>query len=129
MPESGTLLSGKRCLVLDDEFLIALDIQQTLELAGAEYVAAVASVPEALALLRGEPEFNLAVLDAKLSAPDINSLGLAALLAARGTPFIFLTGMRIDDVHAGQFPHAPVIEKPYDRATLLDAVRRALGIT
>jgi hypothetical protein len=36
LPESGTLLFGKRCLVLDDEFLIALDIQQTLELAGAE---------------------------------------------------------------------------------------------
>lgn len=129
MPESGTLLSGKRCLVLDDEFLIALDIQQTLELAGAEYVAAAASVPEALALLRGEPEFNLAVLDVKLSGPDMNSLGLAALLAARGTPFIFLTGMRIDDVHTSQFPHAPVIEKPYDRVTLLDAARRALGIT
>jgi CheY-like chemotaxis protein len=129
LPESGTLLSGKRCLVLDDEFLIALDIQQTLELAGAEYVAAAASVPEALALLRGEPEFNLAVLDVKLSGPDMNSLGLAALLAARGTPFIFLTGMRIDDVHTSQFPHAPVIEKPYDRVTLLDAARRALGIT
>jgi len=71
LPESGTLLSGKRCLVLDDEFLIALDIQQTLELAGAEYVAAVASVPEALALLRGEPEFNLAVLNVKLSAPGL----------------------------------------------------------
>jgi two-component system, response regulator PdtaR len=129
LPESGTLLSGKRCLVLDDEFLIALDIQQTLELAGAEYVAAAASVPEALALFRGEPEFNLAVLDIKLSGPDVNSLGLAALLAAKGTPFIFLTGMRADDVHAGQFPQAPVIEKPYDRATLLDAVRRVLGIS
>ena len=84
MPKSGSLLSGKRCLVLDDEFLIALDIQQTLELAGADYVAAVASVPEALELLRGEPEFNLAVLDVKLSDPDVNSLGLAALLAETG---------------------------------------------
>jgi hypothetical protein len=37
--------------------------------------------------------------------------------------------MRADDVHARQFPHAPVIEKPYDRTTLLDAVRRVLGIT
>jgi CheY-like chemotaxis protein len=128
LPKSDTLLSGKRCLVLDDEFLIALDIQQTLELAGAEYVAAAASVPEALALLRGDQEFNLAVLDIKLSGPDADSLGLAALLAAKGTPFIFLTGMRMDDVHARQFPEAPVIEKPYDRATLLDAVRRALGI-
>jgi hypothetical protein len=32
------LLSGKRCLVLDDEFLIALDIQQILERAGASHV-------------------------------------------------------------------------------------------
>ena len=84
MPKSDTLLSGKRCLVLDDEFLIALDIQQTLELAGAECVAAATSVPEALALLHGESEFNLAVLDVKLSGPDTNSLGVAALLAAKG---------------------------------------------
>jgi hypothetical protein len=35
--------------------------------------------------------------------------------------------MRIDDVHAKQFPQAPVIEKPYDAAALLNAVRRALG--
>ena len=67
MTVSGTLLSGKRCLVLDDEFLIALDIQQTLELAGAAYVAAVATVPEALRLPRSKPDFNLAVLDVKLS--------------------------------------------------------------
>ena len=70
MTVSGTLLSGKRCLVLDDEFLIALDIQQTLELAGAAYVAAVATVPEALRLLRSKPDFNLAVLDVKLSGRD-----------------------------------------------------------
>ena len=126
MTVSGTLLSGKRCLVLDDEFLIALDIQQTLELAGAAYVAAVATVPEALRLLRSKPDFNLAVLDVKLSGRDPNSLGVAALLAAKGTPFIFLTGMRVDDVHSRQFPHAPVIEKPYDATTLLNAVRRAL---
>ena len=53
---------------------------------------------------------------------------VAALLAAKGTPFVFLTGMRVDDVHAKKFPKAPVIEKPYDAAALLDAVRRALAI-
>jgi CheY-like chemotaxis protein len=124
----GTLLNGRHCLVLDDEFLIALDIQQTLELAGAAHVACVATVPEALALLRSNPDFDLAVLDVKLSGPDRNSLGVAALLAAKGTPFIFVTGIRVDDVHIRQFPQVPVIEKPYDATTLLDAVRRALGV-
>jgi len=121
-----SLLVGKRCLVLDDEFLIALDIQQTLELAGAAHVACVATASEALALLRANPDFDVAVLDVKLSGADRNSLGVAALLSAKGTPFVFLTGMRVDDLHAKQFSQAPVIEKPYDAATLLDAVRRAL---
>ena len=35
MADSETSIAGKRCLVLDDEFLIALDIQQILETAGA----------------------------------------------------------------------------------------------
>jgi CheY-like chemotaxis protein len=123
---SNTLLIGKRCLVLDDEFLIALDIQQILEFAGAAHVACVATVAEALALLRANPDFDLAVLDVKISGPDGNSLGVAAQLAAKGTPFVFLTGMRVDDLHARQFPQAPVVEKPYDAVALLDAVRRAL---
>jgi len=63
---SDSLLAGKRCLVLDDEFLIALDIQQILELAGAKHVASVASASEAIELLRREPKFDLAVLDVKL---------------------------------------------------------------
>jgi CheY-like chemotaxis protein len=119
-------LSGKRCLVLDDEFLIALDIQQILERAGAVHVVCVASAAEALDLLRREPTFDIAVLDVKLSGPERNSLGVAEVLAGNGTPFVFLTGMRGDDVHAQRFPEAPVIEKPYDATALLDAVQRTL---
>jgi CheY-like chemotaxis protein len=124
---SDPLLSGKRCFVLDDEVLIALDIQQILENAGAAHVACAATVPEAIAQLSRGLNFDIAVLDVKLSGPDRNSLGVASLLAEQGTPFVFLTGMRVDDVHAKQFPQAPVIEKPYDAAALLNAVRRALG--
>ena len=66
---SDPLLSGKRCLVLDDEFLIALDIQQILELAGAAHVACAASAREAIETLRHQPKFDFAVLDVKLSGP------------------------------------------------------------
>ena len=123
---SDSLLAGKRCLVLDDEFLIALDIQQILELAGAKHVASVASASEAMELLRSEPKFDLAVLDVKLGGAEGNSLDVAAMLAKAGTPFVFLTGMRVDNVHAKKFPQAPVVEKPYDALTLLDGAQRAL---
>jgi CheY-like chemotaxis protein len=123
------LLTGKRCLVLDDEFLIALDIQQILELAGAKHVASVATASEALALVRREAKFDLAVLDVKLGGSEDNSVGVASELAKTGTPFVFLTGMRVDNVHARRFPQAPVIEKPYDALALLDAVQRALKNT
>ena len=126
MPISDSLLTGKRCLVLDDEFLIALDIQQILELAGAKHVASVATASEAIALVRREAKFDLAVLDVKLGGSEDNSLGVASELAKTGTPFVFLTGMRVDNVHARKFPQAPVIEKPYDTMALLDAVQRAL---
>src|SRR5689334_10063323 len=124
---SDTLLGGRRCLVLDDEFLIALDIQQILEKAGAINVTCAADAPEALALLRREIQFDVAVLDVKLGGSR-TSLAVAAVLAEKRTPFVFLTGMRVDDLHARQFPQAPVVEKPYDATTLVDAVRRALAL-
>jgi CheY-like chemotaxis protein len=120
------LLSGKRCFVLDDEFLIALDIQQILERAGATHVTSVASAAEALERLGREPKFDLAVLDVKLGGEERNSLDVAAFLQTQGTPFVFLTGMRVDDVHAKKFPNAQVVEKPYDAAALLRAVQHAL---
>jgi CheY-like chemotaxis protein len=126
LPKSDSLLNGKRCFVLDDEFLIALDIQQILERAGASHVASVASATEAIQVLSREPKFDLAVLDVKLGGVERNSLDVAALLHTQGVPFVFLTGMRADDVHAKTFPNAPVIEKPYDATALLRAVQRAL---
>ena len=126
MPKLDSLLSGKRCFVLDDEFLIALDIQQILERAGATHVTSVASATEAIEVLSREPKFDLAVLDVKLGGVERNSLDVAALLHTQGVPFVFLTGMRADDVHAKKFPNAPVIEKPYDATALLRAVQHAL---
>ena len=104
MTISDSLLTGRRCLVLDDEFLIALDIQQILELAGAKHVASVATASETIALLRREPKFDLAVLDLKLGGSEDNSLGVASELARMGTPFVFLTGMHVDNVHVRKFP-------------------------
>jgi hypothetical protein len=54
-------VAGKRFLVLDDEFLIALDIQQTLEIAGAADVLCVAHADGALKELCNGSVFDCAV--------------------------------------------------------------------
>src|SRR5579872_1381318 len=116
------------CLVLDDEFLIGLDIQQVLESAGAASVVCAGSASDALAALGSGQKFNVAVLDVRLRGTAETSMAVAAALAAQGTAFVFLTGMRGEDVHTRQFPDAPVIEKPYQEPLLIDAVLRALGL-
>lgn len=127
MPDTKSFIAGKRCLVLDDEFLIALDIQQILEAAGAASVVCVGSADEALDVLRNDPSFDVAVLDVKLSDPHGSSLNVAAALKLQGTAFVFLTGMRGDDVHMRNYPAVPVVEKPYDAQLLLAALREALA--
>ena len=117
-------LTGKLCLVVDDEFLIALDIQQTLENAGAAEVVCAGSAAEAMAFARAR-RFDVAVLDVRLGRTGASSLPVAEVLAAAGTPFVFLTGLRGDSAEARAYPQAPVIEKPYDAQALLAAIRHA----
>jgi CheY-like chemotaxis protein len=127
LADSEKPLAGKRCLVLDDEWLIALDIQAILETAGAMVVCA-GNVGEALALLQQQPAFDLAVLDVLLGRPIGTSLSVAHMLFDQRVPFVFLTGMQGEDfAHAAQFPGAPVVEKPYQAKVLLDAIARALA--
>jgi CheY-like chemotaxis protein len=127
VPNFDPSIAGKRFLVLDDEFLIALDIQQILEAAGAAAVRSVATADEALALLRADLRFDLAVLDVKLSGATRDSRSVAAFLSGQKIPFVFLTGMHRQDGRIRQFPDAPVVDKPYATPLLLDAIMRALG--
>jgi len=53
MAQSEAMLAGKRCLVLDDELLIVIDIQQILEAAGAANVICFGTAEDVLAALYG----------------------------------------------------------------------------
>src|SRR6185437_10725912 len=105
--EARKLLGGLRCLVVEDDFLIALDIQELLESAGAAAVTCAGSIADALAALQNEPAFAVAVVDIGLDEKD-------------------KTGMGGDDKRARQFPETPVVDKPYRIDELLAALRRAL---
>lgn len=126
MASAHAFLAGKRCLVLEDEFLIAVDLQETLESAGAEVVC-LSTAGETLDLLQHNRNFDLALLDFRLGGGHEDSTTVAKVLTEQGTPFVFLTGMRTEDVRSSTFPSAPVIEKPYETERLMAALRQALG--
>ena len=98
MPNIEPSIAGKRCLVLDDEFLIALDIQQILEAAGAANVTCFGDARPNVSLhCEAAKQFDLAMLDFKLATARAAAFLSPTLLHKHGTPFVFLTGMRSQD--------------------------------
>jgi DNA-binding response OmpR family regulator len=107
-------------LVVEDEALIAMDIQSLLEEAGYQVMGPVSTIGKAVALLKtGMPD--LALLDVNLGGTDV--FPLADELALREVKFIFLSGhssRRLPDAHLGR----PLISKPFLPATVLEAIER-----
>lgn len=76
-------------LVVEDEPLIALVVEDALELLGFEIIGPVAERHEALALAAAG-EFDCAILDVNIRVGD--SYDVADLLLSRGCPFVLATG-------------------------------------
>jgi DNA-binding response OmpR family regulator len=81
--------SRLRVLVVEDTFLIAVDLADQLTDSGYQVVGPVSTVKHALETMDGA-ELDGALLDVNLDGE--RSFPIAELLAARGIPFIFLTG-------------------------------------
>jgi CheY-like chemotaxis protein len=109
-------------LVVEDEALIAMDLQALLEDAGYRVLGPANSTAAAMALLAGN-EPDVALLDVNLGRSDV--FGVANELATRKTKLIFLTGhtaQKLPQAHR----HRPLVAKPYLPHVLLQAVQQAL---
>jgi CheY-like chemotaxis protein len=109
-------------LVVEDEALIAMDLQALLEDAGYRVLGPANSIAAAMALLDGN-EPDVALLDVNLGRSDV--FGVANELANRNTKLIFLTGhtaQKLPEAHR----HRPLVAKPYLPHVLLQAVRQVL---
>jgi CheY-like chemotaxis protein len=116
-------LSGRRVLVVEDEFFLADDLVQAITQLGAEVLGPVPTRDEALDLLATAGPIDLAVLDINLE--DEAVYPVADLLVARGVPFLFATGYSRALVPT-QYQHVPRWEKPFDAQTLAQALPRLM---
>lgn len=117
-------LSGVRVLVVEDDWLLAMDLQDTLIDAGAVVVGPCQSLDEAMARANIE-DFTVAVLDFSLGA-DM-ALPIARRLVRRGVPFIFYTGKSARDSSLAEWRDCPIVEKPASPSVLVSALRTALS--
>jgi PAS domain S-box-containing protein len=81
--------AGKRILVVEDQHLIAEQVEEVLLGAGCNVVGPVPTITRASRLVV-EEELDAAVLDINLNGEMI--WPVAEALQSRGTPFLFLTG-------------------------------------
>ena len=73
-------LENRRILVVEDDPIVALDLQSILEAAGATVVGPAREVPEAISFIEGS-NVSAAVLDYRLQVGD--TLPLARMLEER----------------------------------------------
>ena len=125
-PPAGASLEGARILIVEDEMLIALDLEQMLADRGAEKTETASSADEAIAsLVDFQP--HAAILDVNLG--DGTSALVADELTKRGIPFTFATGYGDRSMLPERFISAPVVRKPYDAITISRQLAQLLGRT
>jgi len=103
--------------------LIAMDVEATLADHGVKRVVTANSADEALAAIRRETP-NVAVLDVNLGSGT--SIPVAEELRRLDVPFIFATGYGDGQMIPAELRSAPIARKPYEGASLVALVARAL---
>jgi CheY-like chemotaxis protein len=118
------ILKGRRILVVEDEILLALDLELFLESQGSNVLGSANSVKAALAMVEAEHP-DAVTLDMNLNGES--SAPVAAALQERGIPFVFVTGNDRTDLDYPAFDDVPLVRKPYDAVELVQRLVQLLA--
>jgi len=117
-------LHGYRVLVVEDEFVVALLVEDVLHSLGCAMIGPASHIAAAMTLAQKEA-LDFALLDVNVAGERI--FPVAEILCERGIPFAFVTGygrQGLDD----RFSEVPVLQKPFldsDLVSLLKGQGRA----
>jgi CheY-like chemotaxis protein len=125
LPVRPADLRGLRILVVEDEFLVSLDLEAMLRELGGEVVGPLGSLDRAVAVAR-EAALDVALLDVNVGGQTVTPV--ADALAARAVPFVFCTGYDAASLPA-RHAAVPILMKPCQahelKSALLGALRSA----
>ena len=110
-------LEGQRVLLVEDEALIALDIEDMICASKGEVACSANTLAQAMRL--ADTPDSLAVLDFHLGGDS--SLPVAAKLDACGIPFLFYTGYNPKEISEA-WPNALIVSKSSGTPRLISAL-------
>lgn len=114
---------GRRILVVEDEYILAMEIGNSLLALGAIVLGPMGRVPDVLAFLEtAEPAPDAAILDVNLVGEMVYPV--ADALITRGIPFVFTTGYDRSALVAAYADFAR-FEKPINLRRCLDMLQQA----
>jgi CheY-like chemotaxis protein len=117
--------NGLSVLLLEDEYLIALDAEDILTSLGVKEIKIVNTLAGAAAAAQNG-DVDLAILDLNINGEL--SLDVAQLFRQRGTPIVFASGYELRDRISAELEQGDVyLRKPYTSESLKEAVHTALG--
>lgn len=112
---------AKRILIVEDEFLVAMLLEDLLTEMGHQVIGTFAQVDEAMKFAN-QADVNFAILDINLAGAT--SFPVAEILRRRGIPFLFASGYGSTGL-ASAFENELTLQKPYEPAELERAIAEA----
>ena len=119
----GASLNGRSVLIVEDESMVAMFLQDTLEDIGCTVIGLAPRLNEALKKA-ASLVFDIAILDVNLNGSS--SFPVAEVLRARGLPFIFATGYSRTSLPEF-LQRVPIVQKPFQQRELETAICTALS--
>lgn len=116
MSLTETQHSIRRVLVLEDNFIIALEAEDILRSLGVESVEIAANTAQARALAEANV-FDFALLDVNLG--NETSFAFAEMLLEQALPFGFVTGYDESAVFPAHLREIARITKPFNEVSML----------
>jgi CheY-like chemotaxis protein len=117
---TANVLTGRRVLVVEDQFAVALDLCEGLDREGASVVGPASSVEDALQMLESSARPDVAVLDIQIRGGLVYPV--ADRLEELGVPYVFTSACEPNDIPE-HYRLAPRIDKPIRLSSILDAIR------
>ncbi|MGE0742083.1 MAG: response regulator [Hyphomonadaceae bacterium] len=114
-----------RILIVEDDALIAMELEERLAEMGYEVVGPALTIEDAERLVADGSRLDAALLDANLAGKS--SVPVGAALAGKGVPVAFCTGYDQIRNLPPELAAAPILTKPIGDADLIAGLKRLLS--
>lgn len=122
--ENGTVATMLNVLVVEDEALVALNLEDMLEDLGHKVAGSAMRIEQAMELIDHGCPADVAILDVNLAGKPV--FPVAEKLAGLGMPLVFATGYGRSGLPA-EWQSKPVLQKPYTMDQVAGCLRAAVA--